>query len=176
MKSFVPDCMKEPEVVTLSDGEDEEDDEKTDTVVKEADFEEEEKAQNGKKGNLARKDEKLAVHGLQLAKMELYSADGAGQTVFFSDRGNKQLESDYVPNDPRNLGGTTVPFLIDGTEKMTSSGLDTEMLEKAMGLTETKVKDCLIERKYIAAINVTSSVENLKKTFIKSGFSKIIVK
>ncbi len=60
-------------------------------------------------------------------------------------------------------------------EQTSSTGLDTEMLEKAMELTETKVNDCLIERKYIAAINVKSSIENLKKTFIKSGFSKIIV-
>jgi hypothetical protein len=70
--------------------------------------------------------EKLAAHGLQLEKMEVYSADAAGQTVFFSDRGNKQLASDYVPNDPRNIGGTTVPFIIDGTEKITSTGFDTE--------------------------------------------------
>jgi len=75
---------------------------------------------------VAELNEKLIPYGIQLEKMELYAADGAGQTVFFSDRGNKQLASDYVPNDPRNLGGTTVPFIIDGTEKMTSSGLDTE--------------------------------------------------
>lgn len=75
---------------------------------------------------VAELNQKLAAHGLQFEKMELYAADGAGQTVFFSDRGNKQLSSDYVPNDPRNIGGATVPFIIDGTQKMTSKGFDTE--------------------------------------------------
>ena len=68
----------------------------------------------------------LADYGVQLEKAEFYSADGAGQTVFFSDRGNKQLVSDYVPNDPRNaVPGTAVPYLIDGTQAVTTSGLNT---------------------------------------------------
>ncbi len=75
---------------------------------------------------IAELNEKLVPYGIQLEKMEYYSADGAGQTVFFSDRGNKQLDSDYVPNDPRNENGEVVPYLIDGTELMTASGLDTE--------------------------------------------------
>lgn len=75
---------------------------------------------------VAELNEKLAASGIQLEKMEYYSAEGAGQTVFFSDRGNKQLSSDYVPNDPRNGNGEVVPYLIDGTELETLSGLNTE--------------------------------------------------
>ena len=67
--------------------------------------------------------ESLASDGLQLEKIEYYGADGAGNTVFFEDRGNKQLSSDYMPNDPRNGTGTTVPYVIDGTELGTSSGM-----------------------------------------------------
>jgi hypothetical protein len=70
--------------------------------------------------------EMLIPYGVQLEKMEYYTADGAGNTVFFNDRGNKQLGSDYVPNDPRNaLPGTAVPYLIDGTQLTTASGLNT---------------------------------------------------
>lgn len=78
------------------------------------------------KGALTQINQTLEPYGIQLEKMEYYSMDAAGNTVFFSDRGNKRLASDYVPNDPRNLGGTAVPYLIDGTETITASGLDTE--------------------------------------------------
>ncbi|MFD2585623.1 hypothetical protein ACFSQJ_01700 [Croceitalea marina] len=67
----------------------------------------------------------LIPYGVQLEKMEYYSADAAGRTVFFSDTGNKQLGSDFVPNDPRNAGGETVPYIIDGTQLTTASGLNT---------------------------------------------------
>ncbi len=67
----------------------------------------------------------LEPYGVRLEKMEYFSADGVGRTVFFSNRGNKQLSSDYVPNDPRNAGGTTVPYVIDGTQFSTASGLNT---------------------------------------------------
>ena len=67
----------------------------------------------------------LIPYGIQLEKMEYYSAEAVGKTVFFSDRGNKQLTSDFVPNDPRNVGGETVPYIIDGTQLETSSGLNT---------------------------------------------------
>ncbi|WGK65509.1 hypothetical protein [Croceiramulus getboli] len=69
--------------------------------------------------------ESLVEYGLHLEKMEVYSAGEAGITVFFNDRGNKQLNSDYVPNDPRNLGGETVPYIIDGSQAITASGLNT---------------------------------------------------
>ncbi|WP_340199473.1 hypothetical protein [Ascidiimonas sp. W6] len=66
----------------------------------------------------------LEPYGIELEKMEYFSADSVGRTVFFDDRGNKQLSSDYVPNDPRNLGGETVPYIVDGTQAITASGLN----------------------------------------------------
>lgn len=67
----------------------------------------------------------LEPYGLELEKMEYLSADSVGRIVFFNDRGNKQLSSDYVPNDPRNLGGETVPYIVDGTQAITASGFNT---------------------------------------------------
>jgi len=65
----------------------------------------------------------VAEHGLKLEKMEFLAAEKAGSTVFFEDRGNKQLSSDYVPFDPRNGNGADVPYVVDGTELGTSSGM-----------------------------------------------------
>jgi len=68
--------------------------------------------------------EALLEHGLQLEKMETYGAEEQGIYVYFKETGNKQLYSDYVPNDPRNYGGILVPYIIDNNEMTTSSGLD----------------------------------------------------
>lgn len=67
--------------------------------------------------------EALEEFDLQLEKIELLGMEGVGNTVFFKNTGNKQLSSDFVPNDPRNIGGTDVPYWTDGTELGTSSGM-----------------------------------------------------
>ena len=73
---------------------------------------------------------------LQLSAIESYSADGEGKTVFFNSRGNKQLSSDFVPNDPRRYGVAPIVFGYDGFEGSTKSGLsqsDTDgAIENAM--------------------------------------------
>lgn len=61
----------------------------------------------------------LGHDNVQLAVVEWITAgEAAGQTVFFNDRGNKQLGADWVPADPRNdIGlGTSLPWAIDGVE------------------------------------------------------------
>jgi hypothetical protein len=70
--------------------------------------------------------EALAEHNLQLEKMETLApedAEEAGVTFYFKEVGNKQLLSDFVPNDPRNGTGIDVPYVIDATELGTSSGM-----------------------------------------------------
>jgi hypothetical protein len=44
------------------------------------------------------------------------SSSNVGQTVFFNNRGNKQLAAHYVPGDPRRGGGTNITYTIDQTE------------------------------------------------------------
>jgi hypothetical protein len=60
---------------------------------------------------------------IQLGMMEYYSSDGAGNTVFFNNRGNKQLGQDFVPEDPRRGGFSDIAYARDGTEGATTSGL-----------------------------------------------------
>ena len=77
--------------------------------------------------------EALLEHGIQLEKMEFLGAEGAGNTVFFNDVGNKQLTSDFVPNDPRSYWPSnpylgewtdgTIGYYVDGTQQGTTSGL-----------------------------------------------------
>jgi len=78
----------------------------------------------------------LESYGIQLEKMEYLSAEGEGQTVFFSDRGNKQLSSQFVPNDPRNaVPGTDIYYIVDGTQLTTSSGFN--ILEPTINVMDT---------------------------------------
>lgn len=60
---------------------------------------------------------------IQLSMIEYYSADSAGNTVYFNNRGNKQLATDFVPGDSRRGGFTDIAYARDGTEGATSSGL-----------------------------------------------------
>ncbi len=60
---------------------------------------------------------------IQLNAMEYYSSDGIGNTVYFNNRGNKQLLADFVPNDPRRGGYSEIGYAYDGTEGATASGL-----------------------------------------------------
>lgn len=69
----------------------------------------------------------IASQGIMLEKVEILGADEAGRTVFFDNKGSKQIGSDWVPNDPRNNGfGAAVPYWIDNTELGTSSGMSEE--------------------------------------------------
>ena len=98
------------------------------------------KKSSNKNGDFASRvailNEALLEHGIQIAKMELFGADGAGNTVFFKDVGNKQIGFENVPNDPRNWFNETnapsfgnddwtdgtIPYWTDGSEQGTSNG------------------------------------------------------
>lgn len=68
----------------------------------------------------------------QLSAIEYYNADGAGNTVFFNNRGNKQLAGDFVPGDPRRGGLNDIAYLRDGTEGATDSGLSQAQTDAAI--------------------------------------------
>ena len=50
------------------------------------------------------------------------SADEAGEVVFAFDRGNKQLDFQFVPNDPRRGEGTEITYLVDQSDGATHTG------------------------------------------------------
>lgn len=69
---------------------------------------------------------------VQLSMMEYYSSVGAGNTVYFDNRGNKQLGADFVPEDLRRGGFSDIAYARDGTEGATSSGLTQAQTDDAI--------------------------------------------
>ncbi len=57
--------------------------------------------------------------GYQIDHAEYITPDNSGevgQTVFFNNRGNRQLAAHFVPGDPRRGGGTNITYMVDTTE------------------------------------------------------------
>ncbi len=52
---------------------------------------------------------------------------------------------------------------------------DTELFENALSLADTKIRQCLIPRKEIVSVNEYTSVEDVKKIFIETKLSKLVV-
>lgn len=77
----------------------------------------------GIEGWIAIINDAIAEEGIRIDKMEYLGAEQEGRTVFFNDRGKKQLDSDFVPYDSRNGNGALIPYFIDGTQLGTTSGM-----------------------------------------------------
>lgn len=70
-------------------------------------------------GNTANAALQTSGAGYRVEYAELLTDAGsneAGITVFFNNRGNKQIPAHYVPGDPRRGGGTNITYTIDQTE------------------------------------------------------------
>ena len=52
---------------------------------------------------------------------------------------------------------------------------DIKIFQNALFFSEVKVRDCMVPRTEIQAVEISSSIDNLKNRFIESGNSKIIV-
>ena len=53
--------------------------------------------------------------------------------------------------------------------------LDKKIFQKALQFKYVKVRDCMIPRTEIAAIDITEGIEKLREVFVESGHSKIVV-
>lgn len=53
--------------------------------------------------------------------------------------------------------------------------IDTEMIENVLYLKELKVRDCMIPRTEITAVDISASIDDLKKNIIESYHSRIII-
>ena len=60
----------------------------------------------------------------------------------------------------------------DGEEE---EEVDTELFENALFLKKLKVRDCMVPRREITAIDISDSVEDLKKLIIETYHSRILV-
>ena len=84
-------------------------------------------------GNAANAQLEAGSYGFRLDHAEyLTDGDAVGQTVFFNNRGNKQLAAHFVPGDPRRGGGSNITYTTDQTEG-TVDGLTQAQTNAAIG-------------------------------------------
>lgn len=53
--------------------------------------------------------------------------------------------------------------------------MNNEIFENVLSLSETRIRECLIPRKEIVAVNINTTVEKIKEIFIETKLSKLIV-
>ena len=53
--------------------------------------------------------------------------------------------------------------------------LKTELFRNAMSLPKVKIRDCLVPRKEIVAVEVNTPIEQVRKTFVETKLSKLVV-
>ncbi len=60
-------------------------------------------------------------------------------------------------------------------EEDNSSEINKELFDNALSLREVRIRECLVPRKEIVSISQTSTIEDVKKLFIETQLSKLIV-
>ena len=56
-----------------------------------------------------------------------------------------------------------------------TSEINKELFENALSLSETKIRECLIPRKEIEGVDITTNIETVKDKFISTKLSKLVV-
>lgn len=64
---------------------------------------------------------------------------------------------------------------IDNADNEDEIGEEVKIFQNALDFSETKIRDCMVPRTEIDAVEDTASIEELKQVFIESGHSKIVV-
>ena len=64
---------------------------------------------------------------------------------------------------------------IDNADNEDDIGEEVKIFQNALDFSETKVRDCMVPRTEIDAVEDTATIEQLKQVLIESGHSKIIV-
>lgn len=82
--------------------------------------------------------------------------------------------------DQMVFGKIDLNHLIDESQDKTGESNNEEqdeirLFQNALDFSSVKVRDCLVPRTEIVALNISDSIEDLRHKFIDSGFSKILI-
>ena len=95
-----------------------------------------------------------------------------GLLRLFGIRMNKDVEGhEFTKVDLDYLVQTS----IDNADNEDEIGEEVKIFQNALDFSETKVRDCMLPRTEIDAVEDTATIEQLKQVLIESGHSKIIV-
>ena len=89
---------------------------------------------------------------------------GVKMDVENNDEGFSKIDLDYL-----------VQSSIDNAEKGSDINDEVKIFQNALDFSDTKVRDCMVPRTEIQAVEITASLEELQQKFVESGNSKIIV-
>lgn len=67
------------------------------------------------------------------------------------------------------------PTSKNGTIEQEEEDTEVELFKNALDFSKVKVRDCMIPRTDIEALELTSGIEELREKFIDTGFSKILI-
>ena len=105
----------------------------------------------------------------------------AGRLVLFISEGFLRLVPGYKPGaEPPVFGRTDLNYLL---QEATQSPADTAeerdhefyILKNALEFSNTKVRDCMVPRTEIEAVDIDTDVEILRGRFVETGLSKLLV-
>lgn len=89
------------------------------------------------------------------------------------------LKLDYSEEKPAfgltDLNNYVKSTMQTGDEKQNESEVDTEIFNNALDFQTIKVRDCMIPRTEVVAVDINDDIETLKNTYINSKHSKILV-
>lgn len=66
-------------------------------------------------------------------------------------------------------------FLQQNREQEDSNELNTELFENALSLPNIKIRQCLVPRKEVVAVDINTNIEQLRASFVETKLSKLVV-
>lgn len=105
----------------------------------------------------------------------------AGQLVLFISEGFLRLVPGYKPKtDPPVFGRTDLNYLLQEATQDPSTAQDEidhefYILKNALEFVHTKVRDCMVPRTEIEAVDSNADLETLRQRFVETGVSKLLV-
>ena len=98
-----------------------------------------------------------------LAKLSYFTLD-----VLFNIRIDKRKEPFYIADLDRGMQQTS-------EEESGGQDMNSELFENALSLPNVKVRQCLVPRKEIEGVDINASIEEVRKKFVTTQLSKLVV-